>query len=121
MSGLEKNIGKMELEQLLEAQNKIADLIKEKQVEKKSKLESSFQEQAQAVGLGIAQIIWSDEDTGAKKPNKRKRTFKPKYRNPENPEETWTGLGKKTKWLEAKLKAGHKLTDFLIPEEENEE
>ena len=39
----------------------------------------------------------------------------PKYRNPENPTETWAGRGLKPRWLAAAIKSGKKLEDFLIP------
>jgi DNA-binding protein H-NS len=38
----------------------------------------------------------------------------PKYRNPENPIETWAGRGLKPRWLAAALKSGKKLDDFVI-------
>jgi DNA-binding protein H-NS len=38
----------------------------------------------------------------------------PKYCNPVAPEETWSGRGKRPRWLVAALDAGHKLEDFLI-------
>ena len=38
----------------------------------------------------------------------------PKYRNPENPAETWAGRGLKPRWLTAAIKTGKKPDDFLI-------
>jgi DNA-binding protein H-NS len=38
----------------------------------------------------------------------------PKYRNPEESSETWSGRGKQPRWLEAALKAGHKIEEFVI-------
>jgi DNA-binding protein H-NS len=38
----------------------------------------------------------------------------PKYRNPENPSETWAGRGLKPRWLAAALKSGKKLDEFVI-------
>jgi DNA-binding protein H-NS len=38
----------------------------------------------------------------------------PKYRNPENPSETWAGRGLKPRWLVAAIKGGKKAEDFLI-------
>lgn len=38
----------------------------------------------------------------------------PKYRNPANPKDTWTGRGKQPKWLAAETAKGRKLEDFLI-------
>jgi DNA-binding protein H-NS len=38
----------------------------------------------------------------------------PKYRNPENPSETWAGRGLTPRWLAAAIKAGKKLEHFSI-------
>jgi H-NS histone family len=38
----------------------------------------------------------------------------PKYRNPENPAETWAGRGLKPRWLAAAVKSGKKPEDFPI-------
>ena len=37
-----------------------------------------------------------------------------KYANPDNPSETWTGRGRKPRWLAARLKAGDKQEKFLL-------
>lgn len=39
----------------------------------------------------------------------------PKYRNPANPQETWTGRGRQPRWLAGEIAAGKKVEDFLIP------
>jgi DNA-binding protein H-NS len=41
-------------------------------------------------------------------------TVAPKYRNPDDPTETWAGRGLKPRWLAAAIKAGGKLEDFAI-------
>jgi DNA-binding protein H-NS len=38
----------------------------------------------------------------------------PKYRNPANAKETWTGRGKQPRWLAAETGKGRKLDEFLI-------
>jgi DNA-binding protein H-NS len=38
----------------------------------------------------------------------------PKYQNPRDPAERWSGRGKKPRWVRAQLKAGKKLENFLI-------
>ncbi|KGQ20823.1 DNA-binding protein [Lysobacter dokdonensis DS-58] len=38
----------------------------------------------------------------------------PKYRNPQNPSETWAGRGQQPKWMATQIAAGRKLEDFLI-------
>lgn len=39
---------------------------------------------------------------------------KPKFLNPDQPAETWSGRGKRPRWLEAKLSAGSRIDDFRI-------
>ncbi len=38
----------------------------------------------------------------------------PKYRNPDEPSETWSGRGKQPRWLAAALKTGHSIEEFVI-------
>lgn len=38
----------------------------------------------------------------------------PKYRNPANADETWTGRGKQPRWLAELTSQGKKVEDFLI-------
>ena len=38
----------------------------------------------------------------------------PKYQNPKNPAERWSGRGKQPRWVRVQLKAGKKLEHFLI-------
>ena len=37
-----------------------------------------------------------------------------KYRNPEDPSQTWAGRGLKPRWLAAAIKGGGKIEDFAI-------
>jgi DNA-binding protein H-NS len=41
-------------------------------------------------------------------------TVHPKYRNPNKPSETWSGRGKRPRWLIAQLRSGKRLDDFRI-------
>lgn len=55
-------------------------------------------------------------ETVAKRGPRMGSKVAPKYRNPENRLETWTGRGRQPRWLAAALKTGRKLTDFAIAE-----
>ena len=39
---------------------------------------------------------------------------RPKYRNPDQPSETWAGRGKRPRWLLKQLKSGKRIDDFSI-------
>ena len=38
-----------------------------------------------------------------------------KYRNPDNPDETWSGRGRQPKWVQAAISHGRRLEDLAIP------
>ena len=38
----------------------------------------------------------------------------PKYQNPDEPSETWSGRGKQPRWLTQALKTGHTIDEFVI-------
>lgn len=50
----------------------------------------------------------------AAKKGRRLGKVAPKYRNPANKSETWTGRGKPPRWMAPLLKKGKKKEDFLI-------
>jgi DNA-binding protein H-NS len=52
--------------------------------------------------------------SGETRPRRKYPRVFPKYRNPSVPTETWSGRGKKPRWLVAELKAGHRMDDFKI-------
>ena len=59
-------------------------------------------------GFSLKEIV-------AKKPaDRRLGKVAIKYRNPKDPSQTWTGRGRKPKWLVAELEAGKSLEKFAI-------
>jgi len=51
------------------------------------------------------------------KPAKARKTLgkvAPKYRNPDNTDETWTGRGKQPRWLAALTSQGRSVDEFMI-------
>ena len=44
----------------------------------------------------------------------RTREVALKFRNPDNPAETWAGRGRKPKWVEEKLAEGRQLSDLRV-------
>ena len=44
----------------------------------------------------------------------KKTKGEPKYQNPANPRQTWTGRGKRPSWIKAVLAQGGSLEDMLI-------
>lgn len=79
---------------------------------------------AKAEGYTIEELFGAPGAAGpARKPGVRKASstkgrklgkVPPKYRNPANPKETWTGRGKQPRWMAAYTAKGKKVEDFLI-------
>jgi DNA-binding protein H-NS len=57
------------------------------------------------------------ESVGSVRENRVRRPYppvQPKYKNPSNPAEVWSGRGKQPLWVKKQLKTGKKLDQFLI-------
>ncbi|MGY0559998.1 MULTISPECIES: H-NS histone family protein [unclassified Luteimonas] len=75
--------------------------------------------QAEAEGYTIEDLfgVVATKKTATRKTTKtttKGRKVPPKYRNPENPEETWTGRGKQPRWMVREIGTGKQVEDFLI-------
>jgi DNA-binding protein H-NS len=46
-------------------------------------------------------------------------TVSPKYRNPDQPSQTWAGRGKQPRWLVEQLRSGRRIDDFRIKKATN--
>ncbi|MDR3572093.1 MAG: H-NS histone family protein [Candidatus Pacebacteria bacterium] len=55
---------------------------------------------------------------GVRQTRKYPKVF-PKYRNPNEPTEIWSGRGKKPRWLTAALATGHTIEEFEIGDAES--
>lgn len=67
---------------------------------------------AAEVGLSLDALVARGQSKSAK--SAVRKPVAPRYRNPDDANETWTGRGKQPRWLAAKLAAGSSLDDFLI-------
>ncbi len=93
--------------QLRELKDRIDVKIVEKEKTNRVELKAKFAELAAASGLSLDDILGSKRGS--------KGNVAPKYRNPENAEETWSGRGRMPIWLGEKLKRrGASKEDFAI-------
>jgi DNA-binding protein H-NS len=79
--------------------------------EKATKLRAKIDALVKAEGLAMEDVFGG---TGARRGVTVRRKVKPKYRNPTDPAQTWTGRGKRPRWYQAALAAGKKEKDLLI-------
>ena len=62
--------------------------------------------------LGLANQV--SASVGRKASGDARAIVAPKYRDPQNPENTWTGRGKPPRWLANAIAAGKSKESFLI-------
>jgi len=98
------NLSSAELESLIEDAKK--ELVVRRETEK--------QEAIKQIHSIAAQTGFSLEELLASKAVRKKRKVKPKYCDPDDPTNTWTGRGRKPRWLAKALDEGKSLEDFLI-------
>lgn len=102
-----KNLNQTQLNDLIsKAQMRQSELRKEKVVKLRDKINALIKAEGYAF-----------EDIFGHARGKAKRSgtpVAPKYRNPANAEQTWSGRGKRPHWFSDALKAGKKEKDLLI-------
>jgi DNA-binding protein H-NS len=77
--------------------------------EKAAKLREKINALVKAEGFGLDEVFGRTGGRG-----KARGKVKPKYRNPADPSQTWTGRGKRPRWFSAAISSGRKEKDLLI-------
>jgi DNA-binding protein H-NS len=99
----------MEVEELWSLHECISKLLAERLLAQKRNLE----ERLLRLNAGRGHDKPLETGPGAHQQQQCRRVL-PKYRNPSDPEETWSGRGKRPRWLVSALMAGAKIEDFEI-------
>jgi DNA-binding protein H-NS len=103
MSGLDR----MSYSELAELRNQVDRTMVEKQNAERVALRQKLADMAKQHGLTLDEVFG--------KGRKGKGSVAPKYRDPKNPENTWTGRGRMPLWMVAATKGNKaKKDDFLI-------
>jgi len=97
----------LSLSELKDLRTRVERAINSYEDRKKREALLELEETARKMGYSLADL------TGVQVARKRK-SVAPKYANPENPSETWTGRGRKPRWAQAALDAGKTLGDLSI-------
>jgi DNA-binding protein H-NS len=103
------NLKALSFDDLLQLQEKVSTIIARRVKVERTELEARLA-RLQDIRLSSSRVNSRSNGTGHRKTKK----VAPKYRNPENRTETWTGRGRQPRWLTAAIKAGKKRSNFLI-------
>jgi DNA-binding protein H-NS len=77
-------------------------------------LSAKVANEREALEMKLSHLAQYDGKSRSKLGGGPRGAVAPKYRNPQNPAETWAGRGLKPRWLTAAIKSGKKPEDFLI-------
>ena len=106
------DLADLSLKDLLALQKELPYAIAERTKAERGEVRAKLEKLAAESGFSL------DEVLGGRASGKRggkTGPVAPKYRNPENPAETWAGRGRKPTWLVEKMgKRGAKIEDFAI-------
>ena len=68
-----------------------------------------------ADSIGVTAVVKGlDEESGRSMGPRKGSKLPPKYRNPGDPIQQWTGRGVRPKWLVALLNKGRQIDEFLL-------
>lgn len=102
------NIEKLSLKELVALDQKLKIAISEARAREKAELKKKLAVLASEHGFSVSELV------GVSGRGVSKTKGIAKYANPDNPSDTWTGRGRKPRWVIAKLKKGAKMSDFEI-------
>ena len=105
MAGM--NVDKLSLKELQDLEVRVKKAIVSAKMREQEEFKADVMALAQKRGIAIGEVF------GAGRGGKGGKVAV-KYRNRDNPAETWTGRGRQPKWLAAAIKKGSKLADFAI-------
>ncbi|MFU1477746.1 H-NS family nucleoid-associated regulatory protein [Roseovarius sp. C7] len=86
----------------------IDDMIARKKSEEREAVLAEMKALAAERGFELSELV------AGKSKAKSKDKLPPKYRNPSDASQTWSGRGRKPNWLQDAVKKGAKLEDFAI-------
>src|SRR5260370_29928297 len=106
VGGNQTNLKSMSISRLTDLRHRVEVSLASKVIDQRRAIESELAKLTRLQGAKTLRKMGSG--FGLKGP------VPPKYRNPQNPAETWAGRGLTPKWLAAAIKGGKSVHDFLI-------
>ncbi|MBF9035345.1 H-NS histone family protein [Rhodobacterales bacterium HKCCE2091] len=100
-------LDKMSRDELLKLRKSVDDAIRNSEKQAKKDALAAAQKAAAQFGFSL------DELSGGKKPASAPKSA-PKYANPADATQTWTGRGRQPAWIKEALASGKKLEDMAI-------
>lgn len=114
MTALHENLEGLELADLQQVQKKVEKLISDYQDRKLREARSAAESVLKEHGFKLSDLLGDSATAGSRNTAASKAPSPAKYANPKNPEQTWSGRGRRPAWVREALDAGSNLSDFEI-------
>jgi DNA-binding protein H-NS len=102
------DLNNMSLKDLKDLQSKVAKAVSTFEDRRRKEALAEIEEIARAKGFSLSEL------TGGVATPRKRAPATPKYANPADKSDTWSGRGRKPRWVEAALKSGKSLADLAI-------
>jgi len=107
------DLSQFDIEELETLIKRAEAAIRQAKAKRANEMRRQVEMTAAMLGISVAELVGLEKST-KKQARKNSSKLAPKYRDPSNPELTWTGRGQKPVWLRDRLAQGARLEDFLI-------
>lgn len=104
----------LSLKELKELQVSVARTISEFEDRKRREALAALEAVARENGFSLGELVGAGFPRGSGKADKRATPIAPKYMDPHNAANTWSGRGRKPHWFQAALDAGKAPESMLI-------
>ena len=105
---MDMNVNSLSLKELRDIQSQVTKAIASFEDRKKKEALAELEEKARALGYSLSEL------TGAPALLRKRSPASPKYANPADQTDTWSGRGRKPRWFEAAMKSGMKPENLAI-------
>jgi len=119
LEAIQEQLEQLDLDGLKRVEKALEQERKRREKEARKQAQQEIREVAQRYGLGIDDLLAHvDTAKGSKGKRKSQGKIPPKFRHPDDSSKTWTGRGRKPKWVQAWEEAGGDIETLRIPESE---
>lgn len=102
------SLEKMSRKELLELRDQVEKALRNAEKRERKEALKAAEKAAAEFGFSLSEL-----SVDGSKPSKGMKA-KAKYKNPANPEQTWSGRGRKPQWVHDALKSGADIADLEI-------
>lgn len=104
------DLNAMSRKELLKLRDDVDKALKRAEAREKAEALRAAERAAAEYGFSLGELAGAAKSGSGRKPS----LSPPKYRNPDNPEQTWTGRGRKPQWVHDAPKRGADITELEI-------